>query len=111
MRELGIGMVGPLTNLVLAILAAGCALAVIDHPDLWSWPFLQGANLPRSLVWANLYLAALNLLPAYPLDGGRILRAFFLSSLDMPGATGRAGSISNGIALVFMMAGVFSEDW
>ena len=111
MREIRLALVGPLTNLVLAILAAGCALAVFDHPDLWSWPFLQGANLPRSLVWANLYLAALNLLPAYPLDGGRILRAFFLSSLDAPVATRRAVSISNAIAMVFMIAGLFSDTW
>jgi len=111
MREIRLALVGPLTNLVLAVLAAGCALAVIDHPDLWSWPFLQGANLPRSLVWANLYLAALNLLPAYPLDGGRILRAFFLSSLDAPVATRRAVSISNAIAMVFMIAGLFSDTW
>jgi CBS domain-containing protein len=111
MREIRLALVGPLTNLVLAILAAGCALAVIDHPDLWSWPFLQGANLPRSLVWANLYLAALNLLPAYPLDGGRILRAFFLGSLDAPVATRRAVSISNAIAMVFMIAGLFSDTW
>jgi CBS domain-containing protein len=111
MREIRLALVGPLTNLVLAILAAGCALAVIDHPDLWSWPFLQGVNLPRSLVWANLYLAALNLLPAYPLDGGRILRAFFLGSLDAPVATRRAVSISNAIAMVFMIAGLFSDTW
>jgi CBS domain-containing protein/Zn-dependent protease len=111
MREIRLALVGPLTNLVLAILAAGCALAMIDHPDLWSWPFLQGANLPRSLVWANLYLAALNLLPAYPLDGGRILRAFFLGSLDAPVATRRAVSISNAIAMVFMIAGLFSDTW
>lgn len=111
MREIRLALVGPLTNLVLAFLAAGIALAMIDHPDLWSWPFLQGANLPRSLVWANLYLAALNLLPAYPLDGGRILRAFFLGSLDAPVATRRAVSISNAIAMVFMIAGLFSDTW
>jgi Zn-dependent protease/CBS domain-containing protein len=111
MRDIRLALVGPLANLVLAFLAAGCALAFIDHPDLWTWPFLQAANLPRSLVWANLYLAALNLLPAYPLDGGRILRAFFLSSLDAPVATRRAVSISNAIAMVFMIAGLFSDAW
>jgi Zn-dependent protease/CBS domain-containing protein len=111
MRDIRLALVGPLTNLVLAFLAAGCALAFIGHPDLWTRPWLQGANLVRSLVWANLYLAALNLLPAYPLDGGRILRAFFLSSLDMPVATRRAVSVSNAIAMVFMIAGLFSDTW
>jgi Zn-dependent protease/CBS domain-containing protein len=111
MRDVRLALVGPITNLALAFLAAAVVLAVVDHPDLWSLPFLQGRNLPRSLVWSNLYLAGLNLLPAYPLDGGRILRAFFHRTLDAPTATRRAVSISNAIAMVFMIAGLFSDTW
>ncbi len=110
-RDIRLALVGPITNLALALVAAGVVLAVIDHPNLWPSPFLQGRHLPRSLVWANLYLAGLNLLPAYPLDGGRILRAFFHRTLDLPTATRRAVSISNAIAMVFMIAGLFSDTW
>jgi len=67
--------------------------------------------LPRSLVWANLYIALLNLMPAYPLDGGRILRAFISRSIDVGSATRRAVSISTAIAMVLILAGLFSDNW
>jgi CBS domain-containing protein len=53
----------------------------------------------------------LNLLPAYPLDGGRILRAFFARSIDPAAATRRAVSISHAIAMILMVAGLFSNAW
>jgi CBS domain-containing protein len=68
-------------------------------------------NLPRSVIWVNLYLAAINLIPAYPLDGGRILRAIFSRSIDISSATRRAVSISNAISMVLMIAGLFSDNW
>ncbi len=110
-RDVRIALTGPLVNLGFAMLAAGVILAVNPGVKLWEWPFLQSGNLPRSLVWANLYIAGLNLLPAYPLDGGRILRAFFARSIDPGAATRRAVSISHAIAMVLMVAGLFSNTW
>ena len=110
-RELRIALVGPLVNVVLAMMAAGVIAATVPGANLWKWPFLQASNLPRSLVWANLYLAGLNLLPAYPLDGGRILRAFFARTLDPAAATRRAVSISHALAMVLMVGGLFSDTW
>jgi Zn-dependent protease/CBS domain-containing protein len=110
-RDVRIALTGPLVNLVLAMIAAGIILPVVPGANLWKWPFLQASNLPRSLVWANLYLAALNLLPAYPLDGGRILRAFFARSIDSAAATRRAVSISHAMAMLLMVAGLFSDTW
>src|ERR1700691_3958499 len=110
-RDVRIALTGPLVNLVFAVLAAGIILATIPGAKLWEWPFLQPSNLPRSLVWANLYLAGLNLLPAYPLDGGRILRAFFARTIDSAAATRRAVSISHALAMLLMVAGLFSDTW
>jgi Zn-dependent protease/CBS domain-containing protein len=110
-RDIRLALIGPLVSLALACLAAAAVTASGRGVELWRWPFLQAANLPRSLVWANLYLAIFNLMPAYPLDGGRILRAFLARTLDASTATRRAVSISNAIAMVLMIAGLFSDSW
>ena len=110
-REVQIAITGPLVNLMFALVAAGVILLAGVGAHLREWPFLQSNNLPRSLVWANLYIAGLNLLPAYPLDGGRILRAFFARSIDPAAATRRAVSISHALAMTLMVAGLFSNTW
>ena len=110
-RDIRLALIGPLVSLALACLAAAAITASGRGVELWKWPFLQAANLPRSLVWANLYLAILNLMPAYPLDGGRVLRALLSRTLEASTATRRAVSISNAIAMVLMLAGLFSDSW
>jgi Zn-dependent protease/predicted transcriptional regulator len=110
-REIRLALIGPLVNLALAALAIAFMYSSGRGTDVWKWPFLRPANLPRSVVWANLYLAGLNLMPAYPLDGGRILRAYLSRNLDVASATRRAVSISTAIAMVLIFAGVFSDNW
>ena len=110
-REIRLAVIGPLVNVALAALTVAIVNTTAPAIQLWKWPFLQSANLPRSVVWANLYLAVLNLMPAYPLDGGRILRAIFSRKLDLSAASRRAVSISNAIAMVLMIAGLFSDTW
>ncbi len=109
-REVRIALAGPLVNLAFAMIAAGIFYVAVPAAKLWEWPFLQPSNLPRGLVWANLYLAGLNLLPAYPLDGGRVLRAFFARTIEPAAAPRRAVSISHALAMVLMVAG-FSNAW
>jgi len=110
-REIRLAVAGPLVNLALACLAAAVVTVAGTGIELWKPPFLQPANLPRSLVWVNLYLAILNLMPAYPLDGGRIQRAVFARTLDSSAATRRAVSISTAIAMVLIFAGPFTDRW
>jgi Zn-dependent protease/CBS domain-containing protein len=110
-RDLRIALTGPLVNLLLAGISIAVIYAAGDSSSLWKWPFFQSGNLPRSLVWANLYLAGINLLPAYPLDGGRVLRAYFARTSDLSLATRRAVSISHAMAMLLMVAGLFSDTW
>src|SRR5579864_814192 len=105
-REVRIALMGPLVNLALASLAAAVITAANSGIELWKWPFLLGSNLPRSIVWANIYLAFVNLLPAYPLDGGRLVRVYFARTMDVSAATRRAVTISTAMSMVLIFAGL-----
>ena len=110
-REVRIALIGPLVNLALASLAAAVITGTNSGIELWKWPFLSGQSLARSVVWANLYLAVVNLLPAYPLDGGRLVRVYFARTLDVSSATRRAVTISTAMSMVLIFAGIFSDRW
>jgi Zn-dependent protease/CBS domain-containing protein len=110
-REIRLALVGPAVNLGLALLSAAAITSSGKDVELWKWPGMRPANLASSLVWVNIYLAGLNLLPAYPLDGGRILRAWLARTSDPSSATRRAVSISTAISMVLIFAGIFSNNW
>jgi Zn-dependent protease len=110
-RDVRIALAGPLVNIVLAFVSASILLAVAPEIRLWHTPYVTSANLPRTLVWTNIWLAVFNLLPAYPMDGGRVLRAFFLRSMDSVRATRRAVSIGQAFAMLFMLVGMLSNIW
>jgi CBS domain-containing protein len=84
---------------------------VAPEIHLWQPPYVTSANLPRSLVWANLWLGLFNLLPAYPMDGGRVLRALFARKMDAVRATRRAVSIGQTFATLFMLVGMLWNVW
>lgn len=100
--ELQIAAVGPLTSLALGALfwlLQRLAIAA-DVDALW-------AALFEYLAFINVALAVFNLLPGFPLDGGRILRGIlWLRSGDMRRATGQAADWGAGIAAGVMALGV-----
>jgi Zn-dependent protease/predicted transcriptional regulator len=99
--ELAIAAVGPLTSLVLGGLFTALASG------------LEGTGTERLVVamfgylgFINIALAVFNLLPGFPLDGGRLLRAFFWHrSGDFKRATARAADWGGGIAIGIMALG------
>jgi Zn-dependent protease/CBS domain-containing protein len=107
-RDVKIAAAGPLVNFAVAGLSALGVTLAMAHSQLWSDPYVSSSNLPHSLVWANLWLGAFNLLPAYPMDGGRVLRAYFSRHMDQISSTRRAVSIGRGFALAFCLAGVWN---
>ncbi|MGB9203479.1 MAG: site-2 protease family protein [Terriglobales bacterium] len=114
-RDIRIAVAGPVVNLCIAGLSALILLAAVPNFSLTARPLLHSSALLRSIVWWNLYLGLFNLLPAYPMDGGRALRAVFSRRVDMVQATQRAVRIGHVFSILMIMVGMIlssgAERW
>ena len=106
--EFAIAIVGPLTSL---------ALAALLWPAAWPSaptcgpPTLFGGSWFARLAWLNVLLGGFNLLPALPMDGGRVLRALLERRHDRITATRQAARIARMLAFVMIVGGVFYDFW
>src|ERR1017187_7415210 len=104
--EFLVGIVGPFSSAVIGLVSLGIAWAVG-----WRIGATPETPLRAMFVWLgyiNLTLAAFNMIPGYPLDGGRILRSIlWLTSRDGVRATQRAAAVGKVIALLFIAFGIF----
>jgi Zn-dependent protease/predicted transcriptional regulator len=109
-HELVIALAGPAVNVVLAaLLYAGLRLTggVPDEIAPADERFFSRTLLQQLLAW-NVMLAGFNMIPAFPLDGGRVLRAALAwRGGDYAAATRRAAQIGRFIAVVLGLAGYF----
>jgi Zn-dependent protease/CBS domain-containing protein len=108
-RDIRIAVAGPLVNLLIAALSGAFILAFLPQAKLWSHPFVDAANLPRALFWSNVFLGAFNLLPAYPMDGGRILRAYLSERMEYVRATRIAVTVGQGFAMLLILLGMWNS--
>lgn len=104
-QELWVALAGPLVNLVLAILLFGWLLLTNGLSGLSSTTVTEGSLLQR-LAIVNLTLLLFNLIPAFPMDGGRVLRAFLAMRMEYTQATQTAATIGQGFALIFGLVGL-----
>jgi len=89
------------------IALAGPAVNVAISGLLGIWVSLFGGVFVSQLMFINLGLAAFNLLPAFPMDGGRVLRAVLARRVGRIPATEIAATIGKGMAFVLGIAGLF----
>jgi Zn-dependent protease len=106
LQELWVALAGPAVNIVIAaILFIWLKLSASFEP-LQTLTFTTGPFLERILA-VNLFLVAFNLIPAFPMDGGRVLRAILATRKNYGRATQIAAFIGQGIAIFFGVIGLF----
>lgn len=106
--EFAIAIVGPLASFGLA--AASAVGAATLRIPLWPPNLYDGPLLSR-LAWFNLIIGAFNLIPAFPLDGGRVLRSLLQRNRPLEAATRLASRIGRVVAVVLMAVGIFYSLW
>jgi Zn-dependent protease len=107
-QELWVALAGPAVNFILAAFLYMSLAATGNSTPLTSVAVTTGP-LAQQLLMANLTLGVFNLIPAFPMDGGRVLRALLALRIDRPRATVIAANIGQGLALVFGAIGFFTN--
>ena len=107
-QELWVALAGPAVNVVIA-------------GALFAWLVVTGGLVPldqmavgrgsffERLMIVNVFLAGFNMLPAFPMDGGRVLRAVLAQRMEYTRATQTAANVGQGMAFLFGFAGLFGN--
>lgn len=110
-EEFVVAIAGPAVNVAIALVLGAVLLASTPFatliPDGAAGAYWASQSLLARVALANVALVIFNLLPAFPMDGGRVLRAMLAAATDRDRATRIAAAVGQVMALVFAMGGVF----
>ena len=105
-QELRVALAGPAVNVViaavlLAVLAITSSLVPLNSLNLGQGSFVE------QLMIVNIGLVLFNMIPAFPMDGGRVVRALLAMRMDYTRATRIAANLGQSIAVIFGIVGLF----
>lgn len=109
-EELAVAIAGPLVNVALALILLAILLAIGVTPHLADFRGMSSGFI-EDLMIVNVWLVAFNLLPAFPMDGGRVLRALLATRMNYARATKTAARVGQGMAVIFGIVGLFTDPF
>src|SRR5690606_40904972 len=101
-----VAVAGAAVNVAIAALLFLVLLAMGNASRVFDVQWMQGRFLAQ-LMWVNLFLVAFNMLPAFPMDGGRVLRALLAARMGRRRATSIAANVGQAMAIGFGIVGFF----
>ncbi|KPK42585.1 MAG: hypothetical protein AMJ78_01875 [Omnitrophica WOR_2 bacterium SM23_29] len=110
-QEIKIAISGPLFNFILAAFLFYPMYYLLGEQIFFSPSLKTWGHTFAYLYWLNIILGVFNLLPAFPMDGGRILRAFLAQKMDFQKATKIAVNFGHIFSLLFVFLGIVSSNF
>lgn len=106
-QELVVALAGPMVNVIIAVVLYVLLALAVGLANLTS-PSFQGATFLQQLMFVNIALVGFNLLPAFPMDGGRVVRAVLAMFMDYVRATRVAALMGQICAIGFGFLGLYN---
>jgi Zn-dependent protease/predicted transcriptional regulator len=104
-QEVWVALAGPAVNVVIALVLFA-SLRITSSWESIGGLALTGGSIFERLMWVNVFLLVFNLLPAFPMDGGRILRGLLATRMNYVRATQIAANLGQGMAFLFALGGL-----
>jgi Zn-dependent protease/predicted transcriptional regulator len=109
-EELWVALMGPAVNVVIAAILFAYLFLTSGLVPLTDLTIASGSFLERVMI-INIILVLFNLIPAFPMDGGRVLRAVLAMNMEYVRATQIAANVGQGMAFLFGFIGLFGNPF
>lgn len=109
-QELWVALAGPAVNVVIAAVLYSW-IQITGGLEPIGELSITGGSFVERLMLVNIFLVVFNMIPAFPMDGGRVLRALLALRMDYTRATQIAATIGQGMALLFGFIGLFTNPF